>query len=178
MGYRDCSTRLERCKHYPRILLNRLNAHISPQVLPESQCGFRSGRISIDMVFCLKQVQEQCIEQNMPLCIVFFTSARHLTLCPEQAFWQVLKKFSCTEKFIRIIEALHAGMQANVAMSGFTSNDFAVTNGVKQGCVLMPTLFSLYLSAMLEVAFKDSSEGVYIKTRKEANLFDVTHFKS
>jgi len=42
----------------------------------------------------------------------------------------------------------------------------------------MPTLFSLYLSAMLEVAFKDSSEGVYIKTRKEANLFDVTHFKS
>jgi len=35
--------------------------------------------------------------------------------------------------------------------------------------------FLLYRPAMLEVAFKDSSEGVYMKTRKEADLFDVTH---
>mgnify|MGYP001802330248 CR=1 FL=1 len=32
------------------ILLNRLNVHISPGVLPESQCGFRRGRGKIDMV--------------------------------------------------------------------------------------------------------------------------------
>ena len=70
------------------------------------------------------------------------------------------------------------GMQANVAMSGSVSGDFAVSNGVKQGCVLAPTLFSLYLSAMLEVAFKDIQEGVYIQTRKEADLFNVAHFKS
>jgi len=70
-------------------------------------------------------------------------------------------------------------MQANVAMSGSISNDFAETNRVKQGYVLAPTCFSLYLSAMLEVVFEDSSEGVCLKTKKEANLFNVTHdFKS
>jgi len=70
-------------------------------------------------------------------------------------------------------------MQADVAMSGSISNDFAETNRVKQGCVLAPMCFSLYLSAMLEVFFEDSSEGVCLKTKKETNLFNVTHdFKS
>ena len=64
-------------------------------------------------------------------------------------------------------------------MSGSVSSDFAViSNGVKQGCVLAPTLFSIYLSAMLEVAFRDSSEGIYIQPRKEADLFNVAHFKA
>ena len=52
-------------------------------------------------------------------------------------------------------------MQTNVAMSGSVSKDFSVSSGAKQGCVLAPTLFSLYLAAMLEVAFKDTSEGIY-----------------
>ena len=46
-------------KIFSRILLNRLNTHITPNVLPESQCGFRSGRSTIDMVFCLRQIQEK-----------------------------------------------------------------------------------------------------------------------
>ena len=49
---------------------------------------------------------------------------------------------------------------------------------MKQGCVLAPTLFSLYLAAMLEVALKETSERVYIQTRKEADLFSVAQFKA
>ena len=49
-----------------RVFLNRLNAYnITPKVVPESQCGFRSGRSMIDMVFCLRQIQDKCIEQTM-----------------------------------------------------------------------------------------------------------------
>lgn len=161
-----------------RVLLNRLNAHIASQVLPESQCGFRSGRSTIDMVFCLRQVMEKCTEQNMPLYVVFVDFSKAFDTVSRVGLWQVLRKLGCTDKFISIIEALHAGMQANVALSGSVSRDFPVSNGVKQGCVLAPTLFSLYLSAMLEVAFRDSSEGVYIQTREKADLFNVAQFKS
>ena len=44
--------------------------------------------------------------------------------------------------------------------------------------MLAPTLFSLYLAAMHEVAFKEISEGVYIQTRKEADLFNVAQFEA
>ena len=63
-------------------------------------------------------------------------------------------------------------------MRGSVSKDFSVSNGVKQGCVLVPTLLSLYLATELEVAFKDTTEGVYIQTRKDAGLFNVAQFKA
>ena len=160
------------------MLPKRLNAYITPEVIPESLCGFRSGRGTIDMVFCLKQIQKKCAEQNMPLYVVFIDFSKAFDTVPRVGFWQVLQKFGCTDRFINIIEALHTGMQANVAMNCSVSGDFDVSNEVKQGCVLAPTLFSLYMSAMLEVAFNDIQEGVYIRSRKEADLFNVAHFKS
>ena len=69
-------------------------------------------------------------------------------------------------------------MSAKVVQGKDISHKFAVTNGVKQGCVLAPTLFSLYLIAMLEVAFKDTEKGIYIETRHAADLFNMAHFKS
>ena len=161
-----------------RVILNRLSEHISQNVLLETQCGFRRGRSTMDMIFCLKQVQEKCIEQNMPLYVVFIDFSKAFDTVSRQGLWQILKKYGCTEKFVSLIEALHTGMQSNVTMSGSVCKDFSVSKGVKQGCVLAPTLFSLYLAAMLEVAFKDTSEGVYIQIRNKADLFNVTQFKA
>ena len=61
--------------------------------------------------------------------------------------WQLLRKYGCPEKFTTIIEAIHTGMMANVSVGREVSESFGVTNGVKQGCVLAPTLFSIFLSA-------------------------------
>ena len=54
-----------------------------------------------------------------------------------------------------MVEALHTGMMANVGDGDEVSESFSVTNGVKQGCVLAPTLFSIFLTAMLDEAFRD-----------------------
>ena len=80
--------------------------------------------------------------------------------------WQLLRKYGCPEKFTTMIEALHTGMMANVSVGGEVSESFSVTNGVKQGCVLAPTLFSIFLSAMLDEAFRDMGDGVYIQSRQ------------
>ena len=75
-----------------------------------------------------------------------------------------------------MIEALHTGIMANVSAKGEVSKTFGVTNGVKEGCVLAPTLFSIFLSAMLDEAFRDMGDGVYIQSRQSADLFNVNHF--
>ena len=38
-------------------------------------------------------------------------------------------------------------------------NPLGETNGVKKGCVMTPTLFSVVFSAMLMDAFQDSDNG-------------------
>ena len=76
-----------------------------------------------------------------------------------------------------MIESLHTGMMVNVRNGGEVSDTFAIT-GVKQGCVLAPTLFSIFLSAMLEEAFRDMGDGIYIQSRQNADLFTVAHFRT
>ena len=66
----------------------------------------------------------------------------------------------------------------NDSVGGEVSESFRVTNGVKQGCVLAPTLFSIFLSAMLDDAFRDIGDGVYIESRQGADLFNVAHFRA
>ena len=46
-------------------------------------------------------------------------------------------------------------MQARVQNDGEYSEPFPVTNGVKEGCVMAPTLFSMMFSAMLTDAFQE-----------------------
>ena len=55
-------------------------------------------------------------------------------------------------------------MLAKVQNDGEFSDPFPVTNGVKQGCVLASTLFSMMFYAMLTDAFKDGDNGIPIST--------------
>ena len=138
-----------------------------------TDCGnYRGNRSTVDMIFCLRQLQEKCIEQDRPLCSKAFDTVGRTGL------WQLLRKYGCLEKFRTMIEALHIGMMTNASVGGEVSESFSVTNGVKQVCVLAPTLFSIFLSAMLDEAFRDMWDGIYIQSRQSADLFNVAHFKA
>ena len=47
---------------------------------PESQCGFRTGRSTIDMVFSIRQLQEKYREQQMPFYIAFVDLTKALVV--------------------------------------------------------------------------------------------------
>ncbi|KAK2164969.1 hypothetical protein NP493_1390g00002 [Ridgeia piscesae] len=73
-----------------------------------------------------------------------------------------------------MIEALHTGMMANVSVRREVSKSFNVTNIVKNGCILGPTLISILLSPMLDEAFRDIEGGV----QPAADIFNVAHLKA
>ena len=93
------------------------------------------------MIFCLRQLQEKCIEQDRPLYMVFVDFSKAFDTVGRTGLWQLLRKYGCPEKFTTMIEALHTGMMVNVSVGGEVSESFSVTNGVKQGCVLAPRSF-------------------------------------
>ena len=64
-----------------------------------------------------------------------------------------MAKFGCPPNFIEMVRQFHDDMQARVQNDGEFSIPFEVTNEVKQGCVMAPTLFSMMYSAMLMDAF-------------------------
>ena len=58
-------------------------------------------------------------------------------------------------KFISIIRALHEHSVVTIRCYGKTSEKFAVTSGVRQGCVLAPTLFNLYFDVAIRMALEN-----------------------
>ena len=57
--------------------------------------------------------------------------------------------------------------------NGSLSGSFPISNGVKQGYILAPTLFSIFLSIMLREAKDGLPDGIYIRFRADDSLFSL-----
>ena len=172
-NYRGISLLSIAGKILARIMLNRLLSSISEQNLPESQCGFRPDRSTIDMVFTVRQMQEKCLEQNLHLYIVFIDLTKAFDTVNREALWVILNKLGCPAKFTKLIQLFHDDMTGEVLSGGEPSDSFSISNGVKQGCVLAPVLFNLFFTQVLRHAVRDLDLGVYIKYRLDGSLFDL-----
>ena len=69
-------------------------------------------------------------------------------------------------------------MMAPVIEHGAASDPFPVSNGVKQGCVLAPTLFSLQFATMLFAALSKTSSGINVRYRCDGRFFDLRRLKA
>ena len=87
-----------------RVLLNRMNEHLERSgLLPESQCGFRKNRGTIDMIFTARQLQEKCHEQNVGLYMTFVGLTKAFDTVSREGLWKIMAKFSCPAKFIAMV---------------------------------------------------------------------------
>ena len=123
------------------------------------------------MIFTARQLQEKCQKQNMDLSMTFVDLTKAFYTASREGLWKIMAKFDSPTKFIAMVRQFHDGMLARVQNYGEISDPFPVTNGIKQGCVLSLTLFSMMFSAMLTAAFQDGDNGIPIKYRFDGKLF-------
>ena len=169
-------------KVYARVLLMRLIEHVAEKVLPESQSGFRRDRSTTDMTFVLRLLQEKCREQRMDLYTAFVDLSKAFDTVNRDLLWRVLAKFGCPNTFVRAVMSLHNEMKASVAAAGETSDSFSVLAGVKQGCVLAPVLFNLFVAAAVRVAHSNldmDGDGVQLNFRYDGGgLFNLRRLRA
>ena len=79
---------------FAREVLVRLQI-LTERIYPESQCGFRSKRSTVDMIFSIRQLQKKCREQQMPVYIAFIDLTKAFDLVTRQGLFQLLKKIGC-----------------------------------------------------------------------------------
>ncbi|BHF58762.1 hypothetical protein SprV_0100171700 [Sparganum proliferum] len=85
---------------------------------------------------------------------------------------KITQKSGCPERFTQRVRQVEDGMMARVTDNGAVSEAFSVTDGVEQGCVLPPTLFSLMFSAMLMDAYRDEHPGICVAHRTDGQLLN------
>ena len=101
-----------------KIMLTHLLEHVVDLVLPESRCGFRRGRSTIDMIFVARQLHEESREQHQDLYMAFVDLLKAFDTVNQNLLWNNLRKFGCPPTFIAMLQQFHTGMCAQVVMAG------------------------------------------------------------
>ena len=71
-------------------------------------------------------------------------------------FWKLVEK-GIPPIYIRLLLEMYEKQQANVRWNGVLSNPFPVTNGVKQGAVLSPILYCIYIDGLFTCLRKEKT---------------------
>ena len=82
-----------------RMVLARLQT-LATRIYPELQCGFRSERSTVDMIFSVRQIQEKCREQNKPLYVAFIDLTKAFDLVSRTGLINLLEKIGCPPKLL------------------------------------------------------------------------------
>ena len=130
------------------------------------------------MIFSLRQLQEKCREQRQPLFIAFIDLTKAFDLVSRSGLFTLLQRIGCPPKLLQMIRCFHDNMQGTVQYDGPSFDPFPVNSGVKQGCVLAPTLFGIFFSLLLKHAFDSSDDGVYIRMRSDGKLFNLSRLRA
>ena len=176
-NYRGISLLSIAGKAIARVLLTRLQA-LAERVLPESQCGFRANRSTVDMIFSLRQLQEKCREQQRPLYMAFVDLTKAFDTVSRSGLYRALEAIGCPPILLSLTKAFHDEMQATVQYDGSKSDSFNIRSGVKQGCVLAPTLFGICLAVLLETALGNTPGDVLLHWRSDGSLYRLSRLKA
>ncbi len=78
-----------------------------------------------------------------------------------QAWWEVLRIYSVGGKLLRAIKSFNEAASACVKINGEASEHFEIKVGLRQGCVMSPWLFNIYMDGVMrEVKGKVGEIGV------------------
>ena len=90
----------------------------------------------------------------------------------------MIGKVGCPPGFVKVVKQLHRDMKARISFNGQLSGEIPIENGVKQGDILAPTLFSIFFATLLAHAFQNCDEGVYLRFRTTGSVFDLRRFNA
>lgn len=132
-------------------------------LLPEYQSGFRRKRSCVDNIFTLNAlIQNRLSLEKGKVFALFIDLKSAFPSVNHNLLWNKLFRLGTDTKFSNILIDLYNKANMSVKGTKGTSNPIDVTNGVLQGEVLSPILFSLFIRDIEEFMLEEGIRGVSI----------------
>ena len=125
----------------------------------EAQLGFMKGNRTSDALTILHNlIDKYCHKQNSKFYACFVDFQKAFDKVPRDLLLNKLYSLGLNGNIFNVIKSMYNEDKARVKMGEFMSKAIDINQGVRQGCVLSPTLFNLFLSDF-ETTLKDNEEG-------------------
>ncbi len=151
--------------HASKILIHILNERLRPHLereLPEEQAGFRKVRGTRDHIANIRHIIEKCNERNRKVYLCFIDYAKAFDCVRYGPLWTALQSLGVPAHLIQVIKSLYSGQKACVRTEHGDSDWFEIGQGVRQGCILSPSLFNLYAEYIMRQVLDGWSGGISI----------------
>ena len=154
-NYRTINLISHQSKVMLKIILNRLKPQ-AENIIAEEQAGFRSGHSSTtEHIFNLRILCDKYLQHQEDLYHVFIDFNKAFDKVWHAALWATMRKNNIGVNLVRAIEHLYDIATSAVLMNGTLWELLCTTIGVRQGCLLSPTLFNIFLERIVTDALED-----------------------
>ncbi len=159
--YRTISLIPHASKILLRILTRRMESKANDYI-GNTQFGFRKGCGTREAIGMLRLTCERNIEHdiNTYICFIDFEKAFDRINWPK--LMDTLKKIGIDWRDRRLIQNLYMNQTATIRIDNEESEPAIIGQGVRQGCIMSPLLFSIYAERMMIEALEDTNEGIKI----------------
>ena len=108
-------------------------------------------------------------QKNIYFCFIDYAKA--FDCVGHHKLWNILKEMGIPDHLTCLLRNLYAGQEARVRTGHGTTDWFQTGNGVRQGCILSPCLFNLYVEYIIRnTRLKEVQVGIKIAGRNINNL--------
>ena len=143
----------------------RLEAQLSIKDIPDQlQFGFRKGFSCQLTALCLQLTIEISGASKRPLYICFLDAEKAFDKVWHLGLLHKLRNSEADQDIQRIIRNLYNGMESQVLWDGRVTRTIQIQQGVRQGGVLSPTLYTLFVDGLIK-KLRDSQLGCIINGR-------------
>ena len=122
----------------------------------------------------MRIIIEQSLEWQAPLYAVFVDFQKAFDSVDRDVIWKLMHHYGFPPKFITIIQQLYEDATCQVIHESKLTELFNVQTGVRQGCLLSPTIFLIVVDWVMKqsTAGKKGIQWTFIKQLEDLDFAD------
>ena len=149
-------------KVFGRVIETRLRAFCESRgVLVDCQFGGRQGRACRDALFVVSELMERRGEGER-VFMGFLDIAKAYPSVWRKGMWFKLWEVGVRGRLWRVVKSLYARYESAVRVGGVADDWYDEFVGLREGCVLSPLLFAIYINGLSRALDDDGCGGVRV----------------
>ncbi len=134
-------------------------------LVEDEQNGYRKSRSCQDHLSSLATIIDNRKLVGKSTYVDFIDFSKAYDRIKRHKLWSRLNRMGVPETFLSALKSLYQNVECTVKINGNLTDWFPVNIGLKQGCMLSPSLFNLYINGLIK-EIKASGIGVDVDMEK------------